>query len=65
MKELQHDNILRTFGASRNPGAPFLVCAFKSQGDVNRYLHNNPRADRRKLVRMTRQYLSCDFVHLF
>lgn len=65
MKELQHDNVLRTFGAGRNPGEPFLVCAFKSQGDVNRYLLNNPRADRRKLVRMTRQYLYCNFVHLF
>jgi hypothetical protein len=65
MKQLRHDHILRTFGASRNPGDPFLVCAFKPQGDVNSFLHKNPRADRRKLVRTTGQHLCSDFVHPF
>ena len=51
MKRLKHDHVLEIFGANLNPNKSFLVCALKSQGDVCMFLHNNPSANRRKLVR--------------
>ena len=51
MKRLKHDHVLQIFGANLNSNELFLVCALKSQGDVCTFLHNNPTAIRRKLVR--------------
>ena len=50
-RSLKHDHILQIFGANLNSNQLILVCALKPQGDVCMYLHNNPSADRRKLVR--------------
>ena len=51
MKRLKHDNVLQIFGANLNSNYLFLVCPLKSQGDVCKFLQNNPSAKRRKLVR--------------
>ena len=51
MKRLKHDHILQIFGANLNTNQLFFVCALKSQGNVSVFLHNNPSANRRKLVR--------------
>ena len=51
MKELKHDHILQIFGANLNTNQLLLVCALKSQGNVYTFLQNNPKANRRKLVR--------------
>ena len=50
MKRLKHDHILQIFGANLNTNRLFLVLALKSQGDVCKFLRNNPGANRRKLV---------------
>ena len=52
MKRLKHDHVLQIFGANLNPNQSLLVCALKSQGDVCRFLHSNPRVNRCKLVRI-------------
>jgi hypothetical protein len=49
-KKLRHPNILEFFGACSIADPPFSVCAFKQQGDALNYLHNNPSANRCKLV---------------
>ena len=51
MKRLKHDHVLQIFGAILSSNQLGLVCALKSQGDVIKFLHNNPSANRRKLVR--------------
>ena len=51
MKRLNHNHILRIFGANLNSNQLFLVCALKSQGDISTFLQNNPSAIRRRLVR--------------
>lgn len=53
MKRLQHNHVLQIFGANLNSNQLLLVCALKSQGDVYMFLHNNPSANRLKLVRTT------------
>jgi len=50
-KRLRHPNILEFFGACSIADSPFLVCALKSNGDAIKFLHNNPSANRTKLVR--------------
>ena len=49
-RRLHHPNILRFWGACSIADPPFMVCAFKANGDAVQYLHNNPNADRRKIV---------------
>ena len=52
MKRLKHhDHVLQIFGANLNSNQLILVCPLKSQGDVGMFLHKNPSAKRRKLVR--------------
>ena len=51
MKRLEHEHILKIFGANLNTNQLFMVCALKSEGNVCTFLQNKPSANRRKLVR--------------
>jgi hypothetical protein len=51
MKRLKHDHVLQIFGTNLNSNQIFLVLALKSQGNVSMFLHKNPSANCRKLVR--------------
>ena len=51
-KRLRHPNILEFFGACSIADPPFLVCAFKENGDVINYINHNPEANRQQLVRV-------------
>jgi len=48
--KLRHPNILPFYGASHTANPPFLVSAFMENGNLVRYLRNNPDANRVKLV---------------
>ena len=58
MKRLNHDHVLQIFGANLDSNYLFMVCPLKSQGDVCKFLQNNPSAIRRKLVRSI--FVVCD-----
>ena len=51
MKRLEHEHILKIFGANLNTNQLFMVCALKSEGNVCTFLQNKPSANRRILVR--------------
>ena len=66
MKRLKHDHVLQVFGANLDSNPLFLVLPLKSHGDVSIYLHNNPSANRRKLVRtLICRCMCCSCVYTF
>ena len=48
--KLHHPNILPLYGASHTANPPFFVSAFMENGNLVKYLRNNPDANRTKLV---------------